>query len=198
MARTDLWKRAEQAADSLLNVEAGAELAFAAQGLHLREWRLSDAEQMSRLFNTDEMNRWTPLPHPFTEDVAVAYAERARQRIGGVLQLALCLMADGPPVGELLAFPAPERDTVELAYAVGAEHRHQHIGSRAVLAALELVTLSGTRRVVLTVAEDNAASQATARAAGFARTDSPLRRRERKGFVLMMETWERTLDPGRR
>ena len=169
------------------------ELAFTAQGLHLREWRVSDVEQMSRLFDTEEMNRWTPLPHPFTVEVATAYGRQARQRAGGVLQLAICQTADGSPVGEVLLFPAADAGTVELAYAVGAEHRGQRIGARAITAALELAVLSGATRAVLTIAEDNPASQATARAAGFGKMDAPLRRRERKGFVLMMETWERSL-----
>jgi RimJ/RimL family protein N-acetyltransferase len=155
-------------------------------------------EQLVHLFDTEEMNRWTPLPHPFTTEVAVGYVRSAQSGMGGVVQRAICLTADGPAVGEVLVFPAPERGAVELAYAVGAEHRGQGIGARAVRAALALPALAGQARAVLTIAEDNVASQATARAAGFSKTDAPLRRRERKGFVLMMETWARELDPPRR
>ncbi len=99
----------------------------------------------------------------------------------------------GAPTGEVLIFPSEEPDTVELAYAVGADYRGRRIGARSVEAALDLARLTGTRLAVLTIASDNAASQATAAAAGFSKTDAPLRRRERKGFVLHMETWERLL-----
>lgn len=175
--------------------------AFTAGGLHLRQWRPSDLRELIGLYDTDEMNRWTPVPHPFTPDVALDYIRRAQddlENLTGSVQLAICLTTDGPAVGEVLVFPAPENDTVELAYAVGAEHRGQHIASRAVAVALDLVVPAGTQRAVLTIAEDNLGSQATARAAGFAKTDSPLRRRERKGFVLMMQTWERRLAVDRR
>ena len=170
-------------------------MAFAYDGLCFREWRTSDAETMSRLFDTEEMNRWTPLPSPFDRATAQAYVVRAHQarHRDGTLQLAICLAPDGPPVGEVIVFPADEPDTVELAYAVGAQHRGASIGARGVAAALDLARLAGARRAVLTIARDNAASQATGAAAGFVRTAAAPQRRERKGFVLQMETWERSL-----
>lgn len=170
-------------------------LSFSAYDLFFREWSESDAEQMTRLFDTDEMNRWTPLPSPFTPDVALAYVARAldARKQNGTLQLAVCSEPGGPALGEVLIFPSEEPDTVELAYAVGADYRGGRVGARAVEAALDLARLTGMRRAVLTIADDNAASQATAAAAGFSKTDAPLRRRERKGFVLHMQTWERLL-----
>ena len=170
-------------------------MAFSAHDLYFRAWRESDAVDMARLFDTDEMNRWTPLPSPFTLAVAAEYVRRAheaRER-NGTLQLAVCAAPDGPPVGEVLLFPSEEPHTVEVAYAVGAEHRGRHVGARAIAAVLDLARLAGADWAVLTIANDNVASQATAKAAGFSRTDAPLRRRERKGFVLLMETWESRL-----
>ena len=140
------------------------------------------------------MNRWTPLPHPFSPSEAARYivaAHEARDR-DRTLQLAICASADEPPIGEVLLFPSGQ-DAVEVAYAVGARHRGDGIGARAVLAVLELARLTGTSRAILTIAQDNVASQATARAAGFEKADAPLRIRERKGFVLTMETWARDL-----
>ncbi len=100
-------------------------------------------------------------------------------------------LADWEVVDAFLTAARP--DAVELAYAVGAQHRGASIGARAVAAALDLARLAGVSRAVLTIARDNAASQATGAAAGFARTPAAPQRRERKGFVLQMETWERSL-----
>ena len=171
------------------------EVPFAAHDLYFRDWHHTDVDDMVRLFDTDEMNRWTPLPSPFDAAVAAKYvsaAQEARER-DGTLQLAVCAAPEGPPLGEVLMFPSSQPDAVEVAYAVGAAHRGQRIGSRAIAAVLELARAAGARRALLTIAHDNAASQATALAAGFVKTDAPLRRRERKGFVLQMETWERGL-----
>ena len=170
-------------------------VAFTAYGVHLREWRADDAEVMSHLFDTEQMNRWTPLPSPFDPEVAAAYiaaAHQARQR-DGTLQLAICAASAGPALGEVLAFPAEQADTLELAYAVGAEHQGLRLAARAVCALLELARLGRRSRALLTISVDNGPSRGTALAAGFARTTTPLRTRERKGFVLQMETWERSL-----
>ncbi len=170
-------------------------IAFAADGLHVREWCDDDAHEMSRLFDTEQMNRWTPLPSPFTPEVALAYVEGAHdaRRRNGTLHLAVCAGAGGPVLGEVILFPTEVDDTVELAYAVGAEHQRRRVATRAVAAALDLASRAGKRRARLTISVDNAASRGTATAAGFLLTDEPLRRRERKGFVLHMETWERSL-----
>jgi hypothetical protein len=48
----------------------------------------------------------------------------------------------------------------------------------------------GYRRARLRIAVDNEASQRVADAAGFVRTNVPQLRRERKGFVLDMVTWD--------
>jgi hypothetical protein len=53
-----------------------------AAGLILREWTYGDATDTVELFDTDEMNRWTPLSSPFDQPEAVKYVEAAhRQRI---------------------------------------------------------------------------------------------------------------------
>lgn len=75
---------------------------------------------MSYLFNTEQMNRWTPLPLPFTLEEAVGYVERAddlRRRLGS-LQLAVCDARPGV-VGELLLLPGQDPADLELAYGVG-------------------------------------------------------------------------------
>lgn len=149
---------------------------------------------MVAMFDTDQMNRWTPLASPFTEEAAREYVERALEaRAAGTLQLAILLAPGATPVGEVIVFPAGAADEVELAYAVGGEHQGQGVGTRAVLAALELARSRGARRAVLTIAEGNDASAAVARAAGFEKTDAPVQERRRKGFVLHMRNWARAL-----
>lgn len=173
---------------------AAVTLPFSAHGVYLREWRLDDIRQMRALFDTDQMNRWTPLPHPFTLEVAKGYVAQAHDgRAGGTLQLAICEDVDGPPLGEVIVFPGHEADEVELAYAVGEDHQRRGIATRAVLAALELAQSGGARRASLTIAAGSTASEGVAAAAGFAVTDAPRRERRRKGFVLQMRTWTRVL-----
>ncbi|MGZ4532545.1 MAG: GNAT family N-acetyltransferase [Mycobacteriaceae bacterium] len=79
-----------------------------ARGLILREWTYEDVPDLVELFDTDEMNRWTPLPSPFDQAAAVRYVDAAhRQRVAeGTLQLAIT--RDGAaPMGEVLIVEIP-------------------------------------------------------------------------------------------
>jgi RimJ/RimL family protein N-acetyltransferase len=165
-----------------------------AAGLLLREWRQEDVPRMVAMFNTAEIDRWTPLAHPFDGDVASAYVERARQlRPERVLQFAITV--DGEePLGELLLFPAEPADTCELAYAVGAAHRGRQLAARAIEAVVPLARAEGYRSARLRIDTDNVASQRVALAAGFQVTADPLVRRERKGYVPHLATWVRPID----
>jgi RimJ/RimL family protein N-acetyltransferase len=165
-----------------------------ASGLVLREWAVEDAPTMVALFDTPEMNRWTPLASPFDLRIALAYVDTAHRlrRERGILQLAVT--EDGQhPVGEVLLFPGETADLVELAYAVGAPFQGRGVGRRSVAAALRLAAAAGLSTARLVIATDNQPSQRVAAAAGFGRTDAPLTERRRKGFVLTMATWERPL-----
>lgn len=161
------------------------------EGLILREWEKADVPAMVKMFNTAEMDRWTPLAHPFGVEVAANYVQRAHQaKTKGTLQLAIT--TDGTtPLGEVLLFPASTPETCEFAYAVGAAHRRQALASRAIRALLPLARAQGYRLAILTIAQDNLASHAVALAAGFQMDAGPLQRRERKGYVLHMATWVR-------
>jgi RimJ/RimL family protein N-acetyltransferase len=165
-----------------------------AEDLLLREWTHADVPDMVELFNTDEMNRWTPLPSPFDQEAAVRYVEAAhrQRREDGTLQLAITLDGDAP-VGEVLVFPGRREDSVELAYAVGAPHQGRGLGRRAVEAVLVLASESSARMAELVIATDNIRSQRVAQATGFSMTDDPPTQRQRKGFVLTMVRWERPL-----
>ena len=169
----------------------------AAEGVVLREWREDDVPTMVTLFDTPEMDRWTPLASPFDEAVARAYVERAHAaRVDGTWQLAIT-RDGGESLGEVLLFPTEHAQTCELAYAVGAEHRGQSLGARAVLATLGLASRIGYEEARLRIAVDNVPSGRVAVAGGFSLTDQPVIRRERKGYVLDMATWERPVHGAR-
>jgi len=164
------------------------------EGLTLRPWSLDDVPFMISMFNTSEMDRWTPLAHPFDEAVAIAYVERANSASSG-RSVQLAITDDGRrPLGEVLLFPTEVPETCEFAYAVGVEHRGRHLASRALLALLPHAREGGFGSARLRIAIDNVASQKVATAAGFSLTDEPLLRRERKGYVLDMATWWRAID----
>ena len=167
---------------------------FSGEGLVLREWTFDDVPVMVELFDTDEMNRWTPLPSPFDDAAAEQYVQTARQLRDeiGTLQLAITLDG-GVAMGEVLVFPGSSGDSVELAYAVGADHQGRGLARRAVMGALALASKAGVSRAELVIAMDNVRSQRVALATGFRLTDQPLAERRRKGFVLEMGTWERPL-----
>jgi RimJ/RimL family protein N-acetyltransferase len=166
-----------------------------AEGLILREWTYDDVPDMVELFDTDEMNRWTPLPSPFDQEAARRYVGAAhRQRVvDGTLQLAITL--DGnEPIGEVLVFPGRSEGSVELAYAVGAAHQGRGLARQAVEAALALATKSSASMAELVIATDNISSQRVALATGFCITGDSPTQRQRKGIFLTMARWERPLN----
>jgi RimJ/RimL family protein N-acetyltransferase len=163
------------------------------EGLVLREWKDGDVPVMVELFDTAEMDRWTPLAHPFTLEVAAEYVRRAHQaKYQGTLQMAITTDRD-LPLGEVLLFPGDTPDVCEFAYAVGAAHRGRHLAARAIRALFPTARSLGYHTAALTIADDNRPSQHTAIAAGFTRESGPLRRRERKGYILHMAAWTRPL-----
>jgi RimJ/RimL family protein N-acetyltransferase len=160
-----------------------------AEGLLLREWRAADVPVMVTLFDTAEMERWTPLAHPFDAEAATAYVQRAHKiRADGVFQFAITEGGD-EPLGEVLIVPTDIAGTCELAYAVGAQYRGKQLAARAVRALLPFARTRGFSEARLLIAVDNPPSQRVATAAGFVRTDLPLVRKERKIYVLDLATW---------
>ncbi|MGI8577623.1 MAG: GNAT family N-acetyltransferase [Nocardioidaceae bacterium] len=165
-----------------------------AEGLVLREWQPSDIPALIALYDTAEMDRWTPVASPFDVEAARRYLEtahRAREQWGTVQ---MAITEDGWTVlGEMLAFPADSPDVVELAYAVAAAHKGRGLATRAVTAVLKLAANAGVTRARLLIAFDNATSRRVAQRTGFSLMDRPLIERRRKGYVLRLETWERLL-----
>lgn len=164
-----------------------------AGGLVLRPWAMEDVPAMVSLFNTREMDRWTPLAHPFDEPVARAYVAKAHEALAsGMLQLAVT-EDGGEPLGEVLLFGTDEKRNCEFAYAVGEPHRGRALAARSVLALLPSAVKAGYERARMRIAVDNLPSQHVAHAAGFTLATDQLMCRERKGYVLGLATWRRDL-----
>lgn len=170
-------------------IEVGA--GIRAEGLVLRGWEARDVPAMVALFDTPEMDRWTPLASPFDQEAALAYVARAQRcRHEGTQQLAIT--EDGfEPLGEVIAFPTGSDGLCEFAYAVGAAFRGRGLAVRAIRAMLPVVAAAGYGRAQLTIAVGNTPSQHVAMAAGFRFTGEPLKRIESKGSVSSMATWIR-------
>lgn len=183
---------------TLLDLWPGCGEVVCAEGLLLREWTLADAPTMVALFDTEEMDRLTPLASPFDLQAALAYLEDARRlrRESGTLQLAIT-HSGANAMGEVIVFPGSSPASIELAYAVGAPFQGHGLARRAVAAALGLAAGAGAAPLIeqaeLVIATDNVRSNAVATACGFSPADAPLTERRRKGRTLAMQTWTRSL-----
>jgi len=162
-----------------------------ADGIVLREWTGADVGVMVTLFDEESIDVWTPLESPFDAAAAQRYLERAYRARATGYGMGLAITTDGrEPLGEVLLFDGDSPDSAELAYAVGTAHRGQHLAARAVGAMMEFAAEQcGISSFLLMISPANLASQAVARAAGFHRTDEPVKVRERKGRRLEMATW---------
>lgn len=172
----------------------GESVSVVEDGLVLREWTTDDVPDLVRLFDTPEMNRRTPLASPFDAVAARLYVQAAhdvRRRLGA---LQLAITQDGrQPEGEVVIFPTETEGTVELAYGVGEQHAGRGLARRAVNIAMQLAAAGGAARARLHIAVDNRPSQQVARATGFFELDLPVVERRRKGQVLHLAVWKRTL-----
>jgi RimJ/RimL family protein N-acetyltransferase len=151
-----------------------ASIRLQCQGLILREWTEDDLPVMAELFDEPEVDRWTPLRAPFDLAAARAYLDTARQRRSADRRIQLAITTDGhQPLGEILLFRTETSGEAELAYAIGAAHRHQRLASRAVqvITGYAYTTLA-IDRVLLRIPAGNTASAAVARATGFHLTNA--------------------------
>ena len=160
-------------------------------GLVLRPWRSDDLAVMSELFDDPEVDRWTPLEHPFDRPAAARYLARAwaAAQDGDGLQLAIT--TDGEtPLGEVLLFDR-SGDGAEIGYAVGAAHRGQGLAPRAVGLVVEHgVRVMRLHRFRLRIEPENAASRRVAAGCGFRLTHRPPEVRDVKGRRIRLDQWE--------
>ncbi|MFF4351123.1 GNAT family N-acetyltransferase [Streptomyces sp. NPDC001530] len=161
-------------------------------GLQLREWTADDVADLVALYDDPEIDRWTPVPSPFDAEAARAYLAAAEQQAAEGRTVQLAITTDGgPPQGEILLFRSAtdERD-LELAYGVGPAYRGRGLATRAVRLVVRFARRRvGGRRVVLCIEEGNGASEAVAKAAGFALTDDEPIVRTAKGREVVLRTW---------
>jgi RimJ/RimL family protein N-acetyltransferase len=163
------------------------------EDLILREFREKDIPRMVEMFDTEEMERWTPLAHPFDAEAAADYI--AASRLGpqrGWLQLAITIDEEHA-LGEVQIFPTDDPAMVDYAYGVGADYRGMRLGSRAVMATLPLVRSEGYSMARIRVPQGNVGSGKVARDAGFTLTDAPLISFEARGYVYDQVTWLKEL-----
>jgi RimJ/RimL family protein N-acetyltransferase len=167
------------------------EIVISGDGLILREWTAADVAALSRLFDEQSIDDWTPLESPFDEPAAQRYLDRALRLQGKGQGVQLAITTDGvTPLGEILLFEGSEPDEAELAYAVGLQFRGRKLASRAMRLMLDFARQEcGMTSFRLTISPANGASVHAAREAGFRLTEEPLSVRERKGRRLEMATW---------
>ncbi|MGW8850866.1 GNAT family N-acetyltransferase [Streptomyces xiamenensis] len=171
-----------------------APLRLTGHGVQLREWTAADRAAMVALFDDPEIARWTPLRSPFDEAAADDYLAKARDSRPAGRRVQLAITLDGAvPLGEAVLFPNADAEReAELGYTVGPVHRGRGLAARAVrLLAEYALTELPVPRVILRIEPENAASNAVARAAGFALApDEPLHR-EIRGRAVTLLTWAR-------
>jgi hypothetical protein len=101
---------------------------------------------MVSMFSTAEIDRWTPLAHPFDEAVAIAYVANLREALAADL-LPLAVTEDGrEPLSEVMLFAADEPLTCQLAYAVGSSNRGRRLAARSGRTLLPAAAAAGYQR----------------------------------------------------
>ena len=158
-------------------------LRLAGDGLVLRCWTAADLPLMVELFDDPDVDRWTPLPSPFTADDARARLIKSRRSD----LILLAITRDGMrPLGEVMVTTAGS-----MGYAVGARHRRQGLAVGALrLLRDHAVNVLGLPVLRLEIEPDNVASAAVARAAGFRLVPSARRTAEGKGRTYVLDVWE--------
>jgi RimJ/RimL family protein N-acetyltransferase len=157
----------------------------------LRPWCGDDADAMIAIFDDVEVDRWTPLPYPFTIEHALKRIRTGERLRPGQHLRQLAIVADGTVAGEVSAFPADsDVGAVEVAYVVAGPFRRRGFARQALRLLLpDLEQDWGVRRFVAMISPSNPASAAVARAAGFRRQPVSPVIRERKGRRVHLETW---------
>ena len=160
------------------------------QGVVLREWTTADLPVLIELLDDPAVARYTPMPSPFDAEAAIAHLARARERREAGRAIQLAITTDGGAAkGEVLLFrvdDAPE--TAELGYAIGAAHRGLGLAAAALRRLTAHAWSLGLDALRLRIEPGNAASEATARAAGYRPTGAP-RRDTNKGRAITLRTW---------
>ena len=163
------------------------------EGLVLRPWLDTDAHALVTLYNTEEMNEWTPVAHPFDLEQARSYLQRAAARAAHEM-VQRAVTEDGvTALGEILLFATEVPLVCELGYAVNADSRGRSIAARSVRAMLPVAEELGYVHARLQIVTGNEPSEAVARRTGFSPTANPPILEHRKGRTVALATWTRQI-----
>jgi RimJ/RimL family protein N-acetyltransferase len=151
-----------------------AEVSLKTPRLVLRPYRASDAAAVARACEDETIQRWLPIPNPYTLEVAAAwcgdFTTSLRERGAGI-EWAAVRAADGGFVG---SFGLKRTDwvarTSEIGYWVAPWARNEGLATEAVVEIGRwLIADQGFERMELRAAPGNLASQRVAEKAGLTR-----------------------------
>ncbi len=141
-----------------------------AHGVTLRPLAESDIAAIALACSDDLMQRWLPLPRPYTEESARQFvSEHAPQMTTSGRGLERAIEVDGEFMGVIgLKFTDWQASKTEAGYWIAPWARGRGLTARALSALTEwILDTQKIARVQVMVAPDNAASLATARRALF-------------------------------
>jgi RimJ/RimL family protein N-acetyltransferase len=139
----------------------------------LRAKTRDDVEALVAACQDPEISRWTRVPSPYTRDDAEGWIAASELELAAGSAIGwLVVDADGALLGSVgVQNIRPEEGVAEIGYWVAAAARGRGVAARAVRLVTGWALREGVARTLeITVHEDNPASQAVARAAGFALT----------------------------
>lgn len=153
-------------------MHAFADEVITAHGVRLRPLSGADVPAIASACSDELTQRWLPLPRPYTEDSARAFAlEVAPQALTSGDGLERAIEVDGAFAGVIgLKGTDWVAGTTEAGYWLGPWARGRGLTARALAAITDwALDTQGIGRVEVRVATDNAASIATAERALFVR-----------------------------
>lgn len=150
------------------------EIELRTQRVLLRPYRPEDAQAVAEACRDELLQRWLPLPNPYTDADAVTWCRDIAPRFretGEGIEWAVIRLADQRLIG---SFGLKRTDwrarSSEIGYWVAPWGRGQGLAVEAVLAiARWLLHEQGFERMVLRATTGNVASQRVAEKAGFVR-----------------------------
>ena len=144
-------------------------LELGGQSLRLRPWSPIDIEELTWIWQDDELQRRFGVEPPVTREAITAYVEGLTDRWRDGLQISLAVVADGTLVGGC-DLDHLDTDCPDLGYWIAAPARQQGFATRAARALLDWATSNLELGVVhIEVEPDNAVSIAVAERLGFTR-----------------------------
>ena len=145
----------------------------------LRAWTPADVRALVEACQDPEISRRTLVPRPYTEDDARSYLQRVAAGWGAGARASFAIVEAADPDAPLGAAGLEainwDQRAADVGYWLAAAARGRGFATRAVelLVAWAFGPL-GLERLELRTNEDNAASHAVARRAGFAPSERPL------------------------